>query len=65
MSLHIGVIRIAQRNGNKLLDIVYDTSDSDRHRPVYCYLSYQPVVAPLINSIPALLSYLGKEIRAH
>lgn len=45
MSLHVGVLRIGMWDGTPLVDILYDTTDSDRNHPVFthvCYASFMP-----------------------
>lgn len=41
MSLHLGVVRIGT-DSTPLLDILYDTTDSDRNHPVFAHVIYNP-----------------------
>ena len=53
MSLHIGVVRIGLDDSTPLVDIIYDTTDSDRNHPVFCYVAYSdkiPVVMKVIEA---------------
>ncbi len=54
MSLHIGVIRISLDNATPLLDILYDTTDSDRNHPVYCYVSYSQKLTAVVEVIKSV-----------
>ena len=54
MSLHIGVVRIGLDDSTPLVDILYDTTDSDRNHPIFCHVAYSnqvPVVISLLESI--------------
>ncbi len=52
MSLHIGVVRIGLGQ-QPALDVLYDTSDSDRHLPPFCHVAYDPDIARVIEHLPA------------
>lgn len=49
MSLHLGVVRIGT-GSTPLLDIIYDTTDSDRNHPVFAHVLYNPA-AELIAKV--------------
>jgi len=49
MSLHVGVVRIALDDATPLIDILYDTTDSDRNHPVFAHVTYNKVIADLIQ----------------
>ncbi|HEB85658.1 MAG TPA: hypothetical protein ENI68_01380 [Gammaproteobacteria bacterium] len=51
MSLHIGVVRIGLDNSTPLIDILYDTTDSDRNHPVYAHVAYSSFMKPLIAQL--------------
>ncbi len=51
MSLHIGLIRISLDDSTPLLDVLYDTTDSDRNHPVYCHISYSLQMTALVEVI--------------
>ena len=54
MSLHIGVVRIGLDDSTPLVDILYDTTDSDIHHPIFCHVAYSnqiPFVISLLESI--------------
>lgn len=40
MSLHIGLVRIGLGDGTPLVDILYDTTDSDRNHPAFAHVIY-------------------------
>ena len=54
MSLHLGVVRISLDDSTPLVDILYDTTDSDRNHPVYAHIAYA-------NIMPMLIGILEKE----
>ena len=57
MSLHIGVVRIGLDDSTPLVDIIYDTTDSDRNHPIFCYVAYSdkiPDVMDIIESIHSI-----------
>jgi len=51
MSLHIGVVRIGLDDSTPLVDILYDTTDSDRNHPIFCYVAYS-------SQIPTIMAIL-------
>lgn len=53
MSLHIGVARIAQRDGSILCDIIHDTTDSSRNMSVFVTVIYEKAIFDyLVGSDP-------------
>lgn len=54
MSLHLGVVRISLDDSTPLVDILYDTTDSDRNHPVFAHVAYA-------NVMPMLMNILEKE----
>jgi hypothetical protein len=69
MSLHIGLIRIAiWDNGVDLvMDVLCDTSDTDRNQPIFAHIVYQSLVYDLLSKIdPATVQReLGIQIIAY
>lgn len=55
MSLHIGLVRLGfgDGDGTPLLDILYDSTDTDRNHPVFSHVPYHAWVKPLIPLIAA------------
>lgn len=51
MSLHIAVVRIGLNDSTILVDILYDTTDSDRNRPIFAHVAYYKIVAEVIQSL--------------
>jgi hypothetical protein len=49
MSLHIGVVRIGVNGSVPLVDILYDTTDSDRNHPTFAHVVYDGSVQQIIN----------------
>ncbi|UCV18639.1 hypothetical protein [Ferribacterium limneticum] len=43
MSLHIGLIRIGDANSAPIMDVLYDTTDSDLNHPVFANIAYSAV----------------------
>ncbi len=65
MSLHVGLLRVGWKDGSRLLDILYDTTDSDGNMGVFasiCYLELGADLARIGNN--ADQSY-GEIIRAY
>lgn len=55
LSLHLGLVRISLTDSTPFVDILFDTTDSDRNHPVFAHLSYSPLAAQVIEEIvPAL-----------
>ncbi len=61
MSLHIGVIRIVLDNQDPLIDILYDTTDSDSNHPAYAHIIYDSS----LTDIMAGAIGLGVPIKAY
>lgn len=51
MSLHVGVARIALRDGTVVCDIIHDTTDSSRNMSVFVSVVYERVLYDYLNSI--------------
>jgi len=51
MSLHIGVVRIGLDDATPLVDIIYDTTDSDRNHPVFAHIAYSSFIKPVIEKL--------------
>lgn len=53
MSLHVGIVRIAAADADATLfmDVIYDTSDSDRNKPVFAHIVYDSGLDNLLNRI--------------
>ncbi|OHC63417.1 MAG: hypothetical protein A2045_03895 [Rhodocyclales bacterium GWA2_65_20] len=63
MSLHLGLVRISLADSTPFVDILFDTTDSDRNHPVFAHLSYSPLAAQVIEEIlPPLRSSSKIEI---
>lgn len=56
LSLHIGVVRISV-GGQALLDLVYDTSDNDRHLAPVCHVLFDSSWKPIIRNLSALIPF--------
>lgn len=50
MSLHLGLVRIGLA-AQPLLDIVYDTTDSDRGLRAFAHITFLPGIAELVNLV--------------
>ena len=66
MSLYLGVLRIGDENSTPLMDILYDTTDSDRNHPVFAHIAYSGVIVAIrtffAGSVPPIL--IGEPIDA-
>jgi hypothetical protein len=51
MSLHLGVIRIGLDDATPLVDILYDTTDSDRNHPAFAHVCYNMSIPLFLHSI--------------
>lgn len=56
MSLHLAVLRIALPDASVLLDVLFDTTDTDKNRSVFCHIIYDA-------SIKQFLDILAQETR--
>ncbi|HET7506348.1 MAG TPA: hypothetical protein VFK02_35255 [Kofleriaceae bacterium] len=66
MSLHIGLVRVSLGT-EPMMDILFDTSDSDRHLRPTAYVAFQRQVPWLLKRWNELLGEdldLGKLVRA-
>lgn len=57
LSLHIGVVRIGLDDATVLVDIIYDTTDSDRNHPIFAHVAYNRLIETVIN----ILDKRGKD----
>lgn len=53
MSLHLGLIRIGLDDSTPLLDVLYDTTDSDRNHPAFASVCYNQIMPIIIKNIEA------------
>lgn len=51
MSKHVGVVRISLQDSTPLLDVLYDTSDSDLNHPVFAHLSFGVNVCRILEGV--------------
>jgi hypothetical protein len=53
MSLHLGLVRLGlgDGDGTPLLDILYDTTDTDRNHPVFAHIPYHSWVKAFVPKI--------------
>ena len=51
MSKHVGVIRIAFQDATPLLDVLFDTSDSDLNHPVFAHLAFGLNVCRILEGV--------------
>lgn len=65
MSLHIGVVRIGLDDSTPLVDILFDTTDSDRNHPVYAHIAYEKFLVRIIRYLESIgKSELGVLVEA-
>jgi hypothetical protein len=55
MSLHIGVVRFGL-GPRPLLDVLFDTTDSEPNMRAFCHVAYDPQVLKLVAHITSLVS---------
>lgn len=64
MSLHLGVIRVGD-GSTPLFDVLYDTTDNDRHQRVFAHVVFAPGIGPLLAAMStAGVANLGTQIDA-
>lgn len=64
MSMHIGVVRFGIGPA-PLLDVLFDTTDSEPNMRAFCHVAYNPALPPLIAHVCSLLQMdLGVSISA-
>lgn len=51
MSLHLAVLRIALPDSSIMIDIIFDTTDTDRNRTVFCHVVYDSNFAQILDQI--------------
>lgn len=49
LSLHIAIIRISLDDATVLVDILYDTTDSDRNHPIFACVAYNDLITNVIH----------------
>lgn len=49
VSLHVAVLKIALKDGTNLVDVLYDTTDSDRNLRPFCSVVYDPALLVILN----------------
>ncbi len=66
MSLHIGVVKIALPNYSYLLDVLYDTTDTDQNMPVFSHVIYDEKISDILSIINTKYreEYLGQAVNA-
>lgn len=64
MSLHLGVLRFGM-GAAPLLDVLFDTTDSEPNMRAFCHVAYHPDVVTLVASVCNAVGYdLGPSIAA-
>jgi len=61
MSLHVGLARIGY-GAHPVVDVLYDTTDSDRHLRAFCHVIYVRELAPVIRALVGAGEDLGREV---
>lgn len=65
MSLHLGVVRIGFDDSTQLLDVLYDTTDSDRNHPVFACVTYNKIISVVVQTfMQAKRGEFGIEVQA-
>ncbi len=52
MSLHLAVLRIALPDASILLDVLFDTTDTDKNRSVFCHIIYDSGISQFLTILP-------------
>lgn len=53
MSLHIGVVRIGLQDATPFVDILYDTTDTDRNHPIFAHVAFSEIASTIIRVLNA------------
>ena len=65
MSKYVGVVRISLQDATPVLDVLFDTSDSDLNHPVFAHLSFGLNICHIVNGIDGFeQDRFGVQIRA-
>jgi hypothetical protein len=62
LSLHVGIVRIAS-GASPVLDLIYDTSDNDRHLKPVAHVVFDSSLGPVFQAISGVL-HLGTLVDA-
>lgn len=67
MSLHLALLRIALPDASVLVDILFDTTDTDKNRSVFCHIIYAPLFESFLSPIDQeeINQRLGIAVRAY
>jgi len=65
MSLHVSVLRIGLSDSTPLIDILFDTTDSDRNHPVFCHIMYSRAMEVVVNSLVSAGIDYGVSVAAY
>ena len=63
MSLHIGVVRIANSNSTPLVDIIFDTTDTDLNCPIFSHMVFNDTVDHIFTTQGA--GNFGTKVKAY
>lgn len=66
MSLHLAILRIALPDSSLILDVIFDTTDTDRNRTVFCHIVYDETTEKVLAALNVEERHkvLGCSIRA-
>ncbi len=66
MSLHLAILRIALPNASVLVDIIFDTTDTDRNRSVFCHVVFDQSFKILLDALDKniVLKLMGLNVQA-
>jgi hypothetical protein len=66
MSLHLAILRIALPDSSLLLDVIFDTTDTDKNKSVFCHVIYDETVSSLLDVIDPVerMKALGTKVIA-
>jgi hypothetical protein len=65
MSLHVSVLRIGLSDSTPLIDILFDTTDSDINHPVFCHVMYNHAMGSVVKSLASIGFDYGVPIVAY
>ncbi|ABI37131.1 hypothetical protein Shewmr4_0050 [Shewanella sp. MR-4] len=67
MSLHLALLRIAMPDASVLIDVLFDTTDTDKNRSVFCHVVYDLTFANFLDVLQTNVRerFLGVFVKAY
>jgi len=67
MSLHLAILRIALPDSSIMVDVIFDTTDTDKNKSVFCHVVFDETLARIIEALPEnmRLAEFGAKVAAY